>query len=107
MTNLIQQVQTQFLSEASPEAKDKFNELVGGLLSGKLTVNDIRAQAQAAADQVRAAKRDGGDNAGLALDGYLAILDQFLSETAPAGGSATNLSGQLPAKQTGATPAQR
>jgi hypothetical protein len=96
MTNLIQQVQAQFLSDASPEAKDKFNELVGGLLSGKLTVNDIRAQAQSAADQIRAAKRELGDEAGNAMDGYLAILDQFLKQTAPSPTSSTNVSSPSP-----------
>jgi hypothetical protein len=84
-SNLIQQVQSQVLSGASPEANDKFNEMVGGLMSGKLTVNDIRAQAKSAADQMRAAKKDLGEDAGFAIDGYLAILDKFLKETAPSG----------------------
>jgi hypothetical protein len=88
-TNLIQQVQKQFLSGAGPEANDKFNELLGGLMSGKLTVDDIRAQAQSAADQLRALKREGGEEVGFATDAYLAILDHFLKETAPSA-SATN-----------------
>jgi len=33
-TNLIQQVQKQFLSGAGPEANNKFDELLGGLMSG-------------------------------------------------------------------------
>src|SRR2546425_6244874 len=36
-TNLIQQVQSQFLSDADPAAKAKYNELMGGLLTGKLS----------------------------------------------------------------------
>ncbi len=88
-TNLIQQIQKQFLSGAGPEANTKFNELLGGLLSGKLTVDDIRAEARAAADQFRALQRETGEDAGFAANAYLAILDRFLKESAPAG-TATN-----------------
>ena len=94
-TNLIQQVQKQFLSGAGPEANDKFNELLGGLMSGKLSVDDIRAQAQSAADQLRALKREGGEEAGFATDAYLSILDHFLKETAPSG-SSTNAPSAAP-----------
>jgi hypothetical protein len=89
-TNLIQQVQKQFLSGAGPEANDKFNEMLGGLMSGKLSVDDIRAQAKTAAEQLRTLKREGGEEAGFATDAYLAILEHFLNETAPSAGSATN-----------------
>ena len=82
-TNLIQQVQKQLLSGAGPEANNKFNELLGGLLSGKLTVDDIRAEAKSAADQLRTLQRESGEDAGFAANAYLAILDHFLKETAP------------------------
>jgi hypothetical protein len=88
-TNLIQQVQNQFLSGAGPEANAKFNELLGGLMSGKLSVEDIRTEAKAAADQLRPLKRESGEDAGFAASAYLAILDHFLKETAPSG-DATN-----------------
>ena len=94
-TNLMRQVQKQFLSEAGPEANDKFNELLGGLMSGKLGVDDIRAQAQTAVDQLRALQRESGEETGLANSTYLTILDHFLKETAPSG-SATNAPGALP-----------
>jgi Fe-S-cluster containining protein len=94
-TNLIQQVQKQFLSGAGPEANTKFNDLLGGLMSGRLSVDDIRAEAKSAADQLRALKRESGEDAGFATDAYLAILDHFLKETAPSG-SASNSSGSLP-----------
>jgi hypothetical protein len=97
-TNLIQQVQKQFLGGAGPEANNKFNELLGGLMSGKLSVDDIRAEAKIAADQLRALKRDGGEEAGFATDAYLAILDHFLKETAPSA-SATNAPASLPASK--------
>src|SRR5258705_3343144 len=48
-SNIMQQVQQQFLRGASPEANQKFNEMAGGLLSGKLNVADIRAEAVSAA----------------------------------------------------------
>jgi hypothetical protein len=94
-TNLIQQVQKQFLGDAGPEANSKFNELLGGLMTGKLSVDDIRVQAKTAADQLRALKREGGEDAGFAADTYLAILDHFLKEIAPSG-SVSNSSGSLP-----------
>ena len=81
-TNLIRQVQAEHLSAAGPEAKEKFNQLVGGLISGKLTVNDIRVEAKSAADQLRSFKQDLGPEVGEAVDGYLAILDYFLQESA-------------------------
>jgi uncharacterized protein len=88
-TNLIQQVQKQFLSGAGPEANTKFNELLGGLMSGKLSVDDIRAEAKSAADQLRTLQRESGEDPGFAANAYLSILDHFLKETAPAG-AATN-----------------
>ena len=95
-TNFIRQVQAQFLGDAGPEANNKFNEMVGGLMSGKLTLNDIRTEAKSAAAQLRDLKRDLGDDAGWALDGYLAILENFLRETAPPPSvSATNTAGTL------------
>jgi hypothetical protein len=89
---LIQQVQAQFLSDADPAATAKFNELLAGLMGGKLNVDDIRAQAKSAADQLREAKKELGSDAGWSIDGYLAILDHFLKESAPTvtGASGTN-----------------
>jgi len=89
-SNLLEQVQNQYLNDAGPEAKAKFNELLGGFLTGKLSVSDIRAQAQTTADQVRSLRKDLGEDAGSMIDGYLAILDTFLKETAPPQGPGTN-----------------
>jgi hypothetical protein len=86
-TNLIEQVRSQLLAEAGPEVNGKFDEMVSGLMNGTLNVDDIRAQAKSAADQVRSLKRQLGPDAGDALDGYLEILDGFLSQTAPPPGS--------------------
>jgi hypothetical protein len=95
-SNLIEQVEAQFLSGAGPEAKEKFNELMGGLLGGRLNVNDIRAEAKSAADQMRAAKKELGEENGFMIDSYLAILDSFLKETAPAASSTTNVPALAP-----------
>src|SRR5258708_450903 len=62
-SSLLEQVRSQYLSEAGPEAQAKFNELMGGLMTGKLTVNDIRKEAKSAADQIRSLKSRLGDQA--------------------------------------------
>jgi len=93
-TNLIQQVQTQFLNGAGPEAKAKFDELLGGLMSGKVSMNDIREQAKAAADQLRSLKQEQGNDPSGMLDSYLAILEKFIKDTAPSSSTATNSVGR-------------
>jgi hypothetical protein len=82
-TNLVAKVTGPLLDGAGPEAKAKFNELFGGLMSGTVSVDDIRAQARSAVEQVKALKKESGDDTGM-LDGYLTILEKFLGET-PAG----------------------
>jgi hypothetical protein len=81
-TNLIQQVQGQFLSGASPEVGAKYNQMLGDLSTGKMSIGDLRAQAKDAADQLRSLQRDGGDDSSGAMSMYLTILDQFLQESA-------------------------
>jgi hypothetical protein len=81
----VQDLKNQLLSNAGPAATQKFNEMLAGLMSGKMTVDDIRSQAQTVSAQARALKRDlGNDPAAEALDGYLDILDSFLQQTTPA-----------------------
>jgi hypothetical protein len=79
-----EQVRRQFLAGAGGAANAKYDELLTGLANGTISINDLRAQARSAADQLRAARKDLGNDAGFALDGYLTILDSFLSETDPA-----------------------
>lgn len=91
-TNLLQQVQSQVLgSGASPEADAKFNELVDGLSTRKIDMNQLRAQASDAAEQIKELKKQLGPNDNGEMDSYLVILNSFLQETAP-GNSSTNLS---------------
>jgi len=73
-------VKQQFLADADPAAKAKFDEMLGDLLSGKMSMGDLRAQAKSAADQLRAMKKELGPEADSTLDGYLSILESFLRE---------------------------
>ena len=92
----VRQIREQLLGGANPEAKQKYDELVGGLLSGRLNMSDLRKEAISSANQLRALKKDLGPE-GDSLDAYLEILDNFLkqssdSETVP--GSAPRSSGK-------------
>jgi hypothetical protein len=80
-TNFVGQIRQQMLA-GSPEAAGKYDELVNGLMSGQLNLNDLRREAQSSVDQLRALKRDLGPEAGDSLDVYLGVLDNFLKETA-------------------------
>ncbi len=83
--NSIAQIREQMLA-GSPAALGKFNEMVGGLVTGKMDLAGLRREAQASADQLRALKRDLGPEAGDSLDYYLEVLDNFLKEEpAPTG----------------------
>jgi hypothetical protein len=98
-TNLLQQVQSQVMgSAASPEADAKFNELLAGLSTGKIDVNDLRAQASDAAAQIKELKKELGPNDSGEMDSYLTILNNFLQETAPGNGDANR--NQTPPAQT-------
>jgi len=79
-TNIIGQIREQMLA-GSPAAAGKYDEMVSGLLSGKMSVNDLRREAQSSADQLRELKRELGPEAGDSLDTYLEVLDNFLRET--------------------------
>ena len=81
-TNFIRQIREQILG-GDPGAASNYDEMLNGLISGKLNINDLRREAKSSADQLRALKRDLGPEAGDALDSYLEVLDNFLKETAP------------------------
>jgi len=82
-TNFVRQIREQMLSD-SPEAAGKYNEMVNGLMSGKLNLNDLRREAKSSADELRALKRDLGPEVGDSLDMYLQVLDGFLKESGSA-----------------------
>ncbi|HEX3623943.1 MAG TPA: hypothetical protein VGN23_02370 [Verrucomicrobiae bacterium] len=86
-SNLVQEVEAQVLgASASPEAVNKFNDLLDQLSSGQLDMNGLRSQAQSAADQLQEFKKEMGPDAGEEVDGYLAILNHFLRETSSTNG---------------------
>ena len=99
-TNTIEQVRQQMLTGADPAATQKYNELVSGLMTGKLNVNDIRSQARTSIEQINQLKRELGPEAGDALDSYLAILQNFVNETesTPAPVPVTPIASPSPAK---------
>jgi len=82
-TNFIGQIREQMLG-GNPQAGGKYDEMVGGLMSGKLDMNDLRREAKSSADQLRALKLELGPDADSSLDGYLDVLDNFLKETSGA-----------------------
>lgn len=88
-TSGIQQIRGKMLA-GSPEATGKFDEMVSGLMSGRLNVDDIRREAKSSADQLREFKRDLGPDAGDSIDAYLTVLDHFLAETDTADTEPTN-----------------
>lgn len=68
----------------APEVQGYFNERVDGLMSGSITIQDIRKDAVGARDQLRELMDDLGQD-GAALQGYYSILDNFIQKTKPAG----------------------
>jgi hypothetical protein len=80
-SNSIEQVRRQMLAGADPAATQKYNELVGGLMTGRLNVNDIRTEAKNSIEQINQLKRELGPEASDSLDSYLAILQGFVNET--------------------------
>ncbi len=90
-TNFIRQIREQMLA-GNPQAAGKYDELVNGLMSGKLNLNDLRREAKSSADQLRAFQRDLGPEAGDSLRVYLDVLDNFLKETATEPTNATTAS---------------
>jgi hypothetical protein len=80
-TNVIRQIREQMLG-GSPGAAAKYDEMVSGLLSGKMDMAELHREAQSSANQIRDLKRELGPEADDALDGYLKILDAFVKESA-------------------------
>ena len=97
-TNSILQIRQKMLA-GSPEAAGKFDEMLNGLMSGQLNVDDIRREAKSSADQLRELKRELGPDAGDSVDGYLSVLDHFLAETDTADTEPTNAAPAAPASQ--------
>jgi hypothetical protein len=89
-SNLVNQVRAQFLATASPEANQKFDQLLNDLGTGRMSIADLRAQARDAANQLRALEKEAGEDSTGTMSLYLSILDSFLAETESATGALTN-----------------
>jgi hypothetical protein len=74
------QVKQQLLGDADPAAKAKFDEMLGDITSGKMSLGDLRAQAVSAATQLRQLKKELGPQSDDTLDGYLTVLESFIKE---------------------------
>lgn len=92
--DLIKKIEDQYLLGADAAAHQKFNDLVSGLISGSVTMDDLRREAKTAAEQARALKKDAGPDAAFVIDGYLSILDQFLREVPDASAVSNNPAAQ-------------
>jgi hypothetical protein len=82
-TVAIEQIRQQMLTGTTPEANQKYDELLGGLMNGKLSANDIRAQAKTGIEQIKKLKQEAGPQADPMLDAYLEILQNFVNEAEP------------------------
>jgi len=81
---MVDKVRMEILGAAPQEAQDQFNEMVSGLVSGKIQVGDVRKMAIDTVAEVESLREDLGEDVGFALDGYLSILKSFIGKTAPA-----------------------
>jgi hypothetical protein len=79
-SNLVAQVQNQLLAGAGPEATQKYNQMVADFLNGKLSIPEIRKQAQQALSAVDDAKQDLDPEMADLMEGYLSVLRAFLQE---------------------------
>jgi len=80
----IEQIRQQMLTGTTPEANQKYDELLGGLMSGKLSVDDIKSQAKTSIEQINKLKQESGPQADPMLDAYLEILQHFVNDAEPA-----------------------
>ena len=78
-SDAMREVQQQYLAGTTPETQAKFNAMLGDLSSGKMSMTDLQKEAKSAADQLRAYKKEMGDQTGM-MDEYLSILDSFVAE---------------------------
>ena len=75
----VEQIRQQMLTGTTPEVNQKYDEMLGGLMSGKLSVNDIRGQAKTAIGQINQLKKESPQTDPM-LDAYLEILQNFVNE---------------------------
>lgn len=80
----VERVQNEILGTAGPEANQLFQEMVSGLLSGKLDASDLRTKAQGTLKELKELQKDlGDDDAAALLNSYAGILQNFIDQTPP------------------------
>jgi hypothetical protein len=94
----VDQVQKEFLATAGPEANAMFAEMVQGLASGKINVEDIRKQASDTLKELRELQGEGGDEENALLSSYVSILEKFIKSGPANKNSATNSPWAVPPK---------
>jgi hypothetical protein len=80
---MIGELQAKFPLLNTPEAGEYFNDTLGGLMTGKLNIQDVRKDAITARDGLLDLQKELGPE-GAALNGYMSILNKFIRETEPA-----------------------
>jgi hypothetical protein len=79
--NAIQQVQNQWLGDASPEATQMYQEMIRGLMSGQLDLGDLRNKALSTLNELKGLQKDlGDDDAAALLSSYAGILEGFINQ---------------------------
>jgi hypothetical protein len=77
----IDKVQEEFLATAGAEANAMFKNMIQGLASGKITVDDLRKQACDSLKELKELQADLGDNDDTAiLSTYAGILERFINQ---------------------------
>jgi hypothetical protein len=80
----LEQVQTDILGTAGPEANAMFNDLLKGLMTGKVSSDDLRKQAKDTMDQLKGLQKElGEDDNNPLLASYLGILQKFIDDGQP------------------------
>jgi hypothetical protein len=107
--NMMNQIQQQILGQSNPEATRMFNNTMNGLMSGSINVEDIRVQARKAIKDIQDARKDlGGDSATTELlNGYMDILQKFVSETDTATPTTAATTANAPVKSNVPAPTSR
>jgi hypothetical protein len=77
----LEQVQTDILGAAGPEATAMFNDLLKGLMTGRVTSDDLRKQAKDTVAQLKGLQKElGEDDNNPLLASYLGILQKFIDD---------------------------
>jgi hypothetical protein len=80
----VQQVEGEFPLLAVPEVKEYFDTTLKGLITGEVSVDNLRKQALDVRKQVKELEKELGPEGVDALKPYMSILDKFIRESEPA-----------------------